>query len=148
MKSFSCIRVFDEVHYQIDTAAIYKGIVFRWGTTERDAAPGEEYNNDDYEFGLAMTPKGPQSYCWVPGPEALKKLKFAVKRASGRTIYEAAIPWETLTLDNISAGSIFKMGFVVFDRDGSNESTRWIELCRGVAGGKNPSAFKYFILEK
>lgn len=147
---YLAFEVFDDIHYLVDSGRlIYKGDCIQIGIDPKnDSAPGEEYNDGDFEFGLAMTPKGPQSYCWVPGPDALKSLRYAVKRYSGRTVYEAAIPWRTLAIPDISAGSIFKMGFVVFDKDGANEATRWMELCRGIAGGKNPSAFKYFILEK
>jgi hypothetical protein len=148
---FLAFEVFDDVpSSDFSGRLIYKNDCVQIALDPKcDAKPGEEYNGDDSEIGLSLTPKGKEIYCWKTGGswrDGNIKIPFNIKRTPDRTVYEIALPYKLLA-NQPENGNVFKACFVVFDRDGKNESTRWIELSRGIAGGKNPSAFRTFFLE-
>ncbi len=110
------------------------------------------FDDDDYEFGMALTPKTAQSYCWkaalvnhryqngcLPGT-------FNIKRLNNRMVYECYIPWSRLKPLNSQPGAAFKMSFVINDADKDETAPYCLQLTPGVSGGKKPHLYKTFIL--
>jgi hypothetical protein len=114
-------------------------------------APGG-YGDDDREFCMALTPRGPQNFCYT-GPAALAgKLvpeKTAIKISpEGHTIYEARVPWSYLSKLGPKPGSVFGFNVTLFDLDSPRGATSYhMELSPGIAAGKNPAHFKRFMLK-
>ena len=109
-------------------------------------------NMNDYDFGIALTPKGPQFYSFVePGRSSagLKPYPVAVRREGNKTRYECGIPWKEISpLAPPHAGKAFGFNAVIFDIDDETRptATYWMGITPGIAGGKNPSAFRTFYL--
>jgi len=107
------------------------------------------YNGDDLEYGFALTPNGPVCYCWQnPDKNKMglrKDISTVVKRSGTDTIYEAAIPISEL---NLKPDKLFGFNFLVVDTDTGSywNGPKFLQLAPGIIGGKNPSAFKKFIL--
>jgi hypothetical protein len=118
----------------------------------RDLGGSGGYDADDPEFGMALTKKGPQCFCWVSPNENLvaKLTDFPLvirKLNENEVVYEVAVPWAKLGLMKPQTGAAFKFNFVVFDSDEVRKiAPYWLELAPGITGGKEPSFFKTFIL--
>ena len=109
------------------------------------------YDGDDYNFGMALTAKGSEAWCWVnPNPAKVGQCAFpvSVRREGKETLYELAIPWEQLAPLKPREGQVFGFSFVVFDndREADAQAAYWIALTPGVAGGADPSVYKKFML--
>lgn len=117
-----------------------------------DALPGETYGNDDFEYGFALTSKGPITWCWeCPGWKStgpVSKVKLAVDRndAAGITTYEAMIPWSELELTDLSkTGKPIRIGVLVNDiNTGTDRQT--IEWGGGISVAKQPVLFRAVVL--
>ncbi len=112
------------------------------------------YDTNDYEFGIALTPEGPQTFCWIAS-ETNKELQgnlmdfpLAIKRVNETTTnYELAIPWENLSPLKPEKGRAFGFNFINLDTDTSKSTAfYWMGLTEGIAEGKDPSYYKTFIL--
>jgi len=113
-------------------------------------------SDDDYQFGLALTPKGTETWCWftdttnkklVDGP--LADAKTAIKKISDtQTVYEIAIPWKYLTPFNSKTGNAigFNFDYVDYEKKG-DEMKYWMGYSLGISSGKEPYLFPTFILE-
>jgi hypothetical protein len=121
----------------------------------RDALPPDfvgrqGYNPDDLEWGIALTPKGLQTFQWVGGPDPNGRLfefaQLAVERGEEVTFYEWALPWEHLAPLRPEVGRIFGFNFVALDADRPETAPYWMGLTPGICGGKDPSCFYNFVL--
>ena len=115
------------------------------------------YDENDYEYGIALTEKGPEVFCWTAAKErkkiagSIRKIPFKVKKVNKNTWnYELAIPWTDLVPLRPLEGSVFALEYVLIDNDtpGTKKIKCGQMLSGGIVGGKNPSLFKTFILGK
>ena len=110
------------------------------------------YGADDSEFGIALTPQGPQTWQWIGGPGGqerdLSQASLAVKRSHNETIYEWALPWTEVAFMEPEVGMIFGFNFVALDTDRTGRALYWMGLTEGICGGKDPSIFNKFVLEE
>lgn len=103
------------------------------------------YAPDDVEFGLALTPKGPQVYAWRVGvgkqvglvPDAVLVAKPG---ASGGMIYEAAIPWSSITPVPSQLIDYIGLNFIINDSDGESRKG-YMKLAEGIARDKMTATF-------
>jgi hypothetical protein len=113
---------------------------------------GVGYDADDSELGMALTKRGPQCFCWVSWNESLREkltdFPLATRKLNKNEIaYEIAIPWEKISERKPEPGGAFKFNFIVLDCDTVGiTAPYWLGLSPGIAGGKDPSVFKTFIL--
>lgn len=103
----------------------------------------ENYNADDYELSLALTPHGPQvTVIRAPlnGPTGvITRARLEVRYTRTHAIYEAAIPWSALPPLAPSVRGTFAMDLLINDSDGGERFTLgWAD---GIANGKYPSRF-------
>ncbi len=145
--------VSDDIHYPAALAHLaYQGDSVQFAVDSRkNCMPGDTFSGKNSEFGFALINNRAESYCWL-APDSQnnnhpEEIIVFAERQSGKTIYRVAMPWDRMGLKSPVSGDVFKASFVVFDKDGPNESTRWIELSGGIAGGKKPYLFKTFVLE-
>ena len=108
------------------------------------------YGADDAEFGVALTPKGPQTFQWSGSPDGAGRFppgaQLAVKRVGDITAYEWTVPWNLVKLAP-GAGRVFGFNAVFLDSDQKGKSARyWMGLTPGICGGKDPAAFHDFVL--
>lgn len=108
------------------------------------------YDQDDYEFGFALTPSGPTAeltHLYEVGrhEEVLAAVKTHIEREGDITRYRIAIPWTALKLEP-HKGMIFAMNITANDNDGHGQRF-WMGLTPGIVEGKNPYLFKKFALE-
>ena len=117
-----------------------------------DDAPGLDfagrtgYDPDDAEFGIALTPSGPQTFQWTgavdPNGCLVPQARLAVRRAGDETCYEWALPWELVKALRPHPGAVFGPNFIAIDADKPGESApHWMGLTPGICGGKAPAAF-------
>ncbi len=114
------------------------------------------YGPRDWEFGMALTPEGPQLYCYrspkdsvlQPGLVTPDRISFAVVDCDpNTTCYEVALPWAILGMQG-QPGTIFGFGLIALDSDRPGQtSTYAMGLAQGIFNGKNPSLFHKFILK-
>jgi len=98
---------------------------------------------DWYEFGLALTAKGPEAWCWV-SPDNSKEekplnCKIAIRNENGRLTYECAIPWSELK--EVSPASKYFLFSVMHNENDGNVRRGWIEWASGIGADKNPALF-------
>lgn len=116
----------------------------------RDNSYGETgYKEDDAEYGFALTKKGPVCYCWSNLDKNKTGLRtdidVSIKKSGDCILYEAVIPLKEL---NLNPDKLFGFNFLAVDTDTGSywNGPKFISLSPGIIGGKNPSAFKKFIL--
>ena len=154
-------EVTDDVHLQRQTGDhIWKDDCVQFAFDAGNDSMESDYtfegglNDNDYNYGMALTKEGPVCWCWMekgklPGKfDGTRKFPLAIKREGTKTIYELAIPWKNLAPLEPKPGKVFRFNFLVFDNDSENQpyAKYWRELTRGIAGGADPSAFKMFVL--
>ena len=107
-------------------------------------SPG--FSDNDFDLAIALTKKGNSCFQYC-GNKLWEESEFVVKRdeAKKKTFYEVRIPLKSLHILP-EVGTVFGFNFVIFDDDNGNGYRYWMELTKGIAGGKNPSLFKKFIL--
>ena len=155
---YAAAEVQDDIHIsRASDSMIWNQDCFQFGfDTENDTFdPAKSlggYNPDDREFCVALTPKGPQNYCYTAPVELRNKFVqggkvTAVRTKDGRNIYVCAIPWNYFGKLKPVFGSIFGFGCVFFDIDQPKGALPYrIEMSRGIANGKSPADFKRFML--
>jgi hypothetical protein len=127
--------------------------------TLSDAIPPEfggrrGFDDDDYQYGLALTKNGPESYCWIAsktnadmaGKPAV--FKPVIVRASDTVVdYEVAIPWSALAplRPEAGAGFGFDLNYTAANAPGDWQKY-WMQLTPGLSEGKDPSLYRRFIL--
>lgn len=145
-------KVKDDKHVQNNSAeTIWMGDSIQVALDPRLDRCAAGYASDDIEFGLALTPDGPQAYQWRCGQGLdaglINDAKDAIKRTQDNTtIYEAAIPWKSMT--PIPSGMIDHLGlsFVVNDNDGDTRKG-YLQLTPGIAEQKIPAQFAHAYAE-
>ncbi len=104
--------------------------------------PGD--SGDWHEFGMALTPEGPQLYRWTgigrsAGLVATSGLSIVRDEASGVTLYELALPWtELVPISPVDVAFAFSL--LVNDDDGAGRKG-WIEWGSGIGGSKDPGQY-------
>ncbi|MFD0670686.1 LamG-like jellyroll fold domain-containing protein [Cohnella sp. GCM10027633] len=104
--------------------------------------PGD--SADMYEYGMALTPDGPQLYRWsgigLPGG-LVENAELSVTRdeSAKETYYELSLPWTELAPIDPEDG-LFSLSLLANDNDGSGRKG-WIEWGAGIGGSKDPSLF-------
>lgn len=130
----------DDVQYQDQTGAnIWQGDSIQFALTP--GLPGE--TGYGYEYGVALTPDGPQVYRWsaITGTTGqVANPTVAVRRGGTDTVYELAIPWAQLA-PIIPADGLMSLSMLVNDNDGGGRKG-WIEWGSGVGTTKDQSQFK------
>jgi hypothetical protein len=155
---YLAVDVTDDQHVQPETGSeVWKGDGIQFAVdfdpTRRlpPAAPHQVA-----EIGLALGAKGPEVFRWTPfGPEGAQgpitdKVSFAAVRTGTHTVYEAAIPWETLLAPPdwrppATGGTVVGFALVVNDNDGSGRKG-WLQLFGGIGYGKDPTKYGLLIL--
>ncbi len=96
----------------------------------------------DYEYEIAMTPKGPSVFIGRGGYGAVDAAKIVIekKKANNGFIYEMALPWKGLKDYKPGDGKVFGFTFLVNDNDGRGREG-WIEWTPGIGTGKAPGKF-------
>jgi hypothetical protein len=101
------------------------------------------YGADDYEYGFALTPEGPQVWRWYAAGRRrtgrVRSVRLAIERMGDETIYEAAIPWRELAPMPRRAGHRFGVAVQVNDEDGMGRAV--VEWGGGISGPKSARLF-------
>ncbi|RED51883.1 chitinase N-terminal domain-containing protein [Cohnella lupini] len=111
--------------------------------------PGE--NLQWYEYGMALTPQGPELYRWmapqgvVTGTMADPNLQVTRDEDAKDTIYQLALPWDELMPIDPGDG-ILSLSIVVNENDG-NGRKGYVEWGSGIGSSKQSSLFKPMVLE-
>jgi hypothetical protein len=112
--------------------------------------PGPPRSESGYggvvELGLALTPRGPQVWQWMPQARDLPGAKLVVSKAKGTLHYEAAVPWAALGGWRPTKGASIGWSFTVNDADGKG-FRGWLEWTPGICGSKDAAAFGRLLLE-
>ena len=152
-------RVRDDTFVQERTGSgIWANDSFQLGFDPDNDTPGAAfagksgYDDDDREFGIALTKLGVQTFQWTGTPDGVGCLadnaRLAVRREGDVTFYEWAVPWELLRSGRPEAGSILRFNAVVLDVDQKGKTARyWMGLTPGICGGKDPSVYHSFLLQ-
>ncbi|WP_155987757.1 sugar-binding protein [Gorillibacterium massiliense] len=104
-----------------------------------------------YEYGMALTPSGPQLYRWfgtagkTVGLVDDKQLQITRDETSKITLYELALPWSELTPVDPADGML-SFSMLVNDNDGAGRKG-WIEWGSGIGGTKSNQLFHVIRLE-
>ncbi|NLE58449.1 MAG: hypothetical protein GX616_08815 [Planctomycetes bacterium] len=78
----------------------------------------------------------------------INEAPLVITRTNGFTSYELALPWKELAPFKPKDKTTAKFSFVVFDSDDERGFKQWIQWTPGVAGGKDPGAFKEIVFVK
>lgn len=114
----------------------------------RTEASGYEDDDKEFSFGYSQKLNKPCIYQYWPIPPVEPKAELAVKREGNYIFCELALPFKALRPLKPEDGKVFGFNFIIFDCDHGKRSHYWLGLTSGIAGGKDPSAFKKFILLK
>jgi hypothetical protein len=147
-------EVTDNIHFQPATNIdIWAGDCIQLAIdTRNDAQFGQNYDNNDYEYGFALGPNN-QTVIWrwqAPAGVATGKLnngRIKIERIGTHTVYHVAIPRRELAPLELKPGTVFGLNFIVPDNDGLGRNF-WIGLAPGIAEAKLPGLFKKFVLVK
>lgn len=103
------------------------------------------YASDDVEIGFSLVGGKPYAYRWTPSisgdPAEVPGVEAAIVREGTTTIYEARVPFSSLTPLSPSFPGRCGMCAVVNDADGDGLRKGAIGWTSGLADGKNPSRF-------
>ena len=111
-----------------------------------------EFDANDHEFALALTPDGPQIFRHAGPPDrgvgqTVPGARLDVRRDGTRTRYLCTIPWSELAPLRPVAGRMFGFNFIVNDNDGAGRRY-WLGLSPGIGEMKYPYAYRRFLLAK
>ena len=98
----------------------------------------------EYNFGLALTPKGTVLVKYAGKDSGIKDFPAKVTRNGNTTFYEAAIPWKAVK------GRALRFGFVVTNNNWPTVKTApyRLEFCSGIMGGPDDTKLKVLKFEK
>jgi hypothetical protein len=99
------------------------------------------------EFGLALTPDGPQVYRWTPPSGLVPGATLTVRRAGKATIYDASIPWKELGAAPPAPPHTVGLSFILNDNDGDNRQG-WLAYGGGIATEKRADRYATLTLLK
>lgn len=142
-------RIKDNVHLQNHSQnETWSGDSIQIGIDTLNNAVEGGYDEDDYEFGLALTKNGPEVYRWTWGSKVAdsglsKDTKLVVIRntQTQETIYECAIPLSELKplLPKVNEQVRFN---VIINEDDGNGREGWLEITPGIGYVKAPLFFR------
>lgn len=140
-------RIHDDVFSQTKTGdAIWAGDSIQFAVSL--GTPGEAA--EWYEYGMALTPDGPELYRWMAmtgiltGPIENRQLQITRDEASKDTIYQLALPWTELT-PIVPGDGILSLSALVNENDG-NGRKGWLEWGGGIGSSKRSSLFKPMVI--
>lgn len=118
--------------------------------TRADGRPGVfNYDANDFEFGFGILKgkpviEGTHIYYLPRKTQILNSIKHKAWRSGDVTRYRIAIPWKTLGIKPVQ-GTVFALNFTANDNDGGG-GRFYMGLTPGIVEGKNPYAYRKFIL--
>ncbi|MDI6782794.1 MAG: sugar-binding protein, partial [bacterium] len=118
-----------------------------------DAEPGHGFDNNDFEFELALMQDNKTYIAAGQYPAGridsivLEKVQLAIKKKDNGKglIYELMIPEEVVTPLKFENGKMFGFNFILNDND-TGLRKGWLELAPGIGWGKEPAQYKDVIL--
>jgi glycoprotein endo-alpha-1,2-mannosidase len=143
------VEVTDDMHVQTETGArMWTGDSVQFAIDARGDR-SRAYDDDDYEYGLALSPEGPVVWRWQAAGYRrvgeVSSAKLAVRRSGTKTVYELALPWDQLNPLEPTADASFGFTLVVNDADetklGENVRKGSIQYTPGIIHAKDPSQF-------
>jgi len=143
----------DNAFDQVNTGSlIWEGDSFQLGFDCANAGESLETGEGQYNYGLAKTKKGDETWSWPVGQKKSDRpagdIHFVFGNPKKDTyIYEAAIPKRLLSPLEMKDGARFGFTLLLNDNDGGGRRG-WLELTPGIGTGFNPSYFTSFTLEK
>lgn len=125
-------------------------IQFGFDTANEEGKSMEKYA----EFCMALTPRGPELFCYKDinaqkNEQVIADAKLAIRRENDNTtVYDCAIPWKYLGELKKNPGKIFGFNLVTLDQDTPRGGVLyWMQLSPGITGGRNPALFRKFYLK-
>jgi len=142
---YLAIDVTDDVHDQAEAGQlIWQGDSVQLAFDPLHNPETMRHRVDDYEYGFALTSKGPVVWRWKSGPGKsdgeTSGVPMVAKKRDGGIVYEAAIPFGELS--PIAPLVRPDCGFTVAinDADGSGRGS-YLEWTPGIVSSKDDSAF-------
>ncbi len=136
---YMAVRVRDDIHTNDQgEGALWDGDGLQFGFAPDPYTPSSAY----YEWGLALTDDGPQTWAWravAPQPTGPIDFPYEITRSDSETIYEAAIPWRMIPPIAPVAGTTFGFGLCVNEKDTANRA--YYGWHAGIAGEKDRARF-------
>lgn len=105
---------------------------------------GEEYDDDDREIGLALCEDGARAFQTYPSPGGALDIPVMIRRLEGNTLYEAFVPWATITTTPPAPGHLLAIDFIANDNDGQGRAY-WMGLTPGIGESKSPVSYRRFV---
>lgn len=141
-------RVHDDLFSQSKQGdAIWEGDSIQFAISA--GMPGE--NLQWYEYGMALTPQGPELYRWmapqgvVTGSITNPDLQVIRDETAKDTIYKLALPWSELA-PIVPTDGLLSMSILINENDG-NGRRGYVEWGSGIGSSKQSSLFKPMLLE-
>ncbi|MGO4343997.1 Ig-like domain-containing protein [Paenibacillus sp. MCAF9] len=103
-----------------------------------------------YEYGMALTPNGPELYRWMAmtgvltGPVTNRQLQITRDETNKDTIYRLALPWTELS-PIVPSDGILSLSALVNENDG-NGRKGWLEWGGGIGSNKQSKLFKPMLI--
>lgn len=126
--------------------------IFRNDGIQFSIAPGMPGDSGSwYEYGLAMTPDGPEIYRWM-GMQGMKtgtvengSLEIERQEDKQLTSYQLRLPWSELKPMQPGVGQALSFSLLVNDNDGAGRKG-YIEWGGGIGGTKDARLFRSIVL--
>ena len=117
-----------------------------WTQDSFQIALARDTKSPQHEFGLALTPQGPEVFRYTAPSGDLPGAKLAVVVSQGQAVYEAAIPWAALAgLGAPKAGDRIRYSLLLNDDD-AVVPRRFLERYGGISHGKDVNEYGYLRL--
>lgn len=117
-----------------------------WQNDCIQVAFSDEHGQNHFEYGISLTEKGTDTYCWLhPQNNSNTNIKGVVSREGNITTYEVVCPKESLSPLIWGEGSTIRFSLAVIDRSERDSCQEW-------GGGivntpvKDPNLFGYLHL--
>jgi hypothetical protein len=149
---YLAIRAEDDSHYQKATGSnIWQGDGIQFTIDpSRNIEPGFDGYN---EIGFALNSDDNQVYnnrwnaCQGQSSGAMTDSDFGVTRDGLHTVYEAAIPWSSITPGSFAAEISKFVGFALVLNDNDSGTRKgYFEYMSGIGAGKDPNLFGDLLL--
>ena len=139
---YMAVEVDDPVHLQRhDGKEIWRDDSLQFVLSPADYPPSSMLNDtekkpsSEYNFGLALSPKGVRLVKFFGKDAGVKEYPAKVFRKGNTTVYEVAIPWKVV------GGRAKRFGFVVWDNNSPTYASApyRLEYTPGIGGGIDSS---------
>jgi len=150
---YLAVQVQDDVFLQTHNGtAVWSQDNLQLGLDPAPAASGDFnplvgfYGKRTYEYGLTLTPNGPQVWRWLsgdpenrPGEALTTEVRLAAAKTTNGVTYEAAFPWTSLGVQKLAAGQQLGLALAVNDDDGEGrKAILWFD---GIVHSKDPRQY-------